>query len=86
MNPLLSAHKRPHLVVFPHLCTVLCHWVKENSQCILLEPQRLRDKIDKLVAQFLALSEVSQESLFKARDILLIVPLERDKSERDAVI
>ena len=86
MNPLMSAHKRPHLVVHTHLCTVLCHWVKEDSQCILLEPQRLRDKIDERVAQFLALSEVSQESLFEARDILLIVPLERDKSERDAVI
>ena len=86
MNPLMSAHKRPRLVVHTHLCTVLCHWVKEDSQCILFEPQRLRDKIDERVAQFLALSEVSQESLFKAGDIPLIMPLKRDKSERDAVI
>lgn len=58
---------------------MLHHWIKKDPQCILLEPQCLRYQIDELVAQFLALSEVPQECLFKAGDILLIMPLARDQ-------
>ena len=75
MDLFMSAQNGPCLDVYAHLCTVLHHWVEEDSQRIFLEPQRLRYEIGELVAQILALGEVSQEVLFKSRDILLIMPL-----------
>jgi len=58
-----------------HLGTVLHNWVKKYPQRVFLEPQCLRYEIGELVAQVFALGEVSQEILFKPRDILIIMPL-----------
>ena len=72
MNPLIPAHKR---ATYAYLGTVLHYWIKEYSQRIRLEPQRLCDKINELIAQFLALCKVSQEGHFESGDILLFMPL-----------
>lgn len=65
-----------------YLSTLLHHRIKEYSQSIPREPQCLRYEINELVAQFLTLREVSQEGLFKARNVLLFMPLKRHQSER----
>ena len=75
MNPFTSAPKDEDLNEYAYLGTVLHQWIKEDSQRVPFKPQCLRYEIHEMVAQFLALSEVSQESLLKAGDILLFMPL-----------
>lgn len=83
MNLFMSA---PRLNECAYLGTVLHRWIKEYSERIPFEPQCLRYEVHELVAQFLALSKVSQECLFKAGDILLFVPLKLHRLGRDSVI
>jgi len=72
----MPAGRRLHLDPHAYLGTELHHRIKKYSKRVLFEPQRLRCEINELVAHILALCKESQENLFEARDILLLVPLE----------